>query len=209
MSIISNLKNPLVIGAGIGAITGLGLSASNIKNPQDEPLGIQGNAANTLALTGIMAGLGLGAAAFRKPLTSMFKGGIAASGGYKALATSRLGKGMMLAAGGAAIGAALDSNNRGQGAMIGAGLGLAGGAALRARSVWKAASSTRKRLYKAGMFGTAIAIGAGVLAYKQSKDYESTTYGSPDGYGGSTYSDRLQSLNATGDVTLGSHRGRH
>jgi hypothetical protein len=126
---------------------------------------------------------------------------------------------------GAAIGAAVDKDNRGRGAVIGAGVGFGVRSFMHGASLYKAASNPLKiagkewfnpgKLAFIGGLSMLAGIAGGTLsgdpvsaeaAYGDGADYDTFGAGQAGDVG---VKERAGMMNASGDVVLGAHRRRH
>ena len=215
------LKNPLFYGAAIGAGIGGFIGFSRKEDEDGEKISLPGRLGSAAGEALGLGFLGAGISAARtlnKGAGSMF-GGVRRSAAtatktvenltLKNRALKTIGsKPLMLAGIGAGIGALVDSDNRGRGAAIGGGIAMAASVAARGAFNWGKMSPLAKTGVKGGAIAAA-AIGlVGLMSSSQQRNVESTYSPSKaEHYGG--YSERLAAMQATGDMVLGMHRGRH
>jgi hypothetical protein len=127
-------------------------------------------------------------------------------------------------AGGAAVGAFADKDDRGQGAIIGAGIGLLGASVPRLHANWKGPAGKAFRAIpgkgKIGLGAATIgAFGYGMMSRPAEFERAGVAKTSPTGsveesdvtYDNYKYSlsDRVASMNAGGDLVFGLHNLRH
>jgi hypothetical protein len=121
------------------------------------------------------------------------------------------GRAPVLMGAGAAVGAAIDSDDRKRGAMIGAGVGAAARLAIAAPQAWKqvAGNPIKKLGFIGGLSAIAYAGGEYMSQAPPSAEAERDIDG---GYNerapGSGVKDRLAAMGATGDVVFGAHARR-
>lgn len=226
---------PVLIGAGVGATIG---AASGFAPKADDeftdPYRRAGTRALGLGLAGAAGGLLLGGNYARIPgaaawgfkkaagvVESASASVSARAAAFEAAGSTKVGatasafarSPFFMTAAGAGVGAIIGAHydRPGAGAAIGAGVGLGTVAALK---------STRVLKTPAGRIGTILTLSAALLyggeAMKASSA-ETVTFGRPDGMGGYTYSStpegnvrqRINAMNASGDVVLGLHNLRH
>lgn len=132
---------------------------------------------------------------------------------------------LAVTAAGGLIGAYADKDDRGTGALVGAGLGLAGLTGFQGYKNLKASPISRK-IWKHTPFkggAAAVVAGAGAFAFGMASNptaYESESSATPDGMGSYnsqvkyqnykySLSDRIASMNVSGDLVFGLHNKRH
>jgi len=185
-----------------------------------------------MAVAGVAAG-GLTTVAFQqrkalsKTVQALGAGVGAGSGRYikdiardvsaqKSWAGKVLGRGSVAIAGGALVGGLVTGYNEddpGKGALVGAGVGAVAYAANKGKRIWNAASKIpggRSALILAG--GAAIAIGGRAMSPDAEPSMEGVA--TRDAVGGyetevvTTVRDRMNTINATGDLVFGLHNRR-
>lgn len=216
----------LAAGIGLTALAGGAAGVSAYRNPDNKAMsmedhvGISAASAERAAI--VSAGGLMAAAAVAKIGTTkagMSMGASAFSSGMSSTMRALSRPSAYVPLGGGLIGAALGahfSDDPGKGAALGAGIGIAAGVAargaVRAGKAWNAIGKPGQ--IAALVLGTAGIVG-GAKAIMGNRPAETADpVSDEDGSGGYTVPNsglrqRLATLNATGDLVFGMHRGRH
>jgi hypothetical protein len=217
----------MMAGTGLG-VAGAAYGYRKGKSESSDP-GYAFMRSGGMAMAGVAAG-GLATAAFQqrkalsKTVQALGAGVAAGSGRYikdiardvsaqKSWTGKVLGRGSVAIAGGALVGSLVTGYNEddpGKGALVGAAVGAAAYAANKGRRVWNAASKIpggKSALILAG--GAAIAIGGRAMAPDEEPSMEGVaTRDAGGGYETNTVHDRMNTINATGDLVFGLHNRR-
>ena len=224
-----NWPSPLTIAAGAG-VAGAGIGAHLSLQSRDDAS--FGDKLSRGALWGGAAGLaGYGAAVNSRSIAARLGSWTKQRPAVYAAAKAKLGAGFRpsmaafskaylpvpLAAGaGSAIGAYMSPDHRTRGAMIGAGVGTAATLGLRVAGAYKPMSKFGKwgaiagLAMAAGVAGNAMGSqgdeSAGIINSEGETDYVSPQEAAHYNAG---VKNRMRSMNAHGDIVLGSHNRRH
>lgn len=183
--VLERLKSGVLYGAGLGAFTSIAA--------------VGAGTAGEVAYRGLKAGIpatGKGLYRYAGSRVSMFKSGASA---MKAFGTYPA-----FMAAGAVAGATLDQDDRLHGAMYGA----LGGLGLKAGFTTYDMYKNTNTLGKVGMIVGGSVAAAGITASMQGPGTAAVAPDYAEAYNGGV-NNRMRSMNASGDLVLGSHRRRH